>query len=57
MNRAGEFISGAAFAAAFALVFVWVLVNWVTGCGEIIHTAGGSIQGECIGFFELWGMK
>ena len=57
MNRASEFLGGAAFAAAFALVFVWVLVNWVTGCGEIIHTAGGSIQGDCVGFFELWGMK
>lgn len=57
MNRATEFLGGAAFAAAFALVFVWVVVNWIMGCGEIIHTAGGSMQGECIGFLELWGMK
>jgi hypothetical protein len=26
----------------------WVLVNWISGCGELIHTADGLIIGECI---------
>ena len=26
----------------------WVLVNWISGCGELIHTADGPIIGECI---------
>lgn len=31
--------------------FAWVLVNWVTGCGEQFPTANGSyIAGECVPF-------
>ena len=30
-------------------IFAWVLVNWVTGCGETFITyTGERIQGECV---------
>jgi hypothetical protein len=35
-------------AVAFAALTSWVLVNWIAGCGELIHTADGTMLGECI---------
>lgn len=29
-------------------LLAWVLVNWVTGCGEVFHTVDGTIMGECV---------
>jgi hypothetical protein len=32
-----------------ALMFAWVAVNWVTGCGETFVTyTGAVIEGECV---------
>jgi hypothetical protein len=47
-----EVIGQIAMGAIFGLVFAWVLVNWISGCGEIIYTATGAIPGECI--FMPW---
>ena len=33
----------------FAFFFAWVLINWVSGCGETFVTyTGERIHGECI---------
>jgi hypothetical protein len=47
-----EVIGQIAMGAIFGLVFAWVLINWISGCGEIIYTATGAIPGECI--FMPW---
>lgn len=47
-----EVIGQIAMGAIVGLVFAWVLINWISGCGEIIYTATGTMQGECI--FMPW---
>ncbi len=47
-----EVIGQIAMGAIFGLVFAWVLINWISGCGEVIYTATGAIPGECI--FMPW---
>ena len=47
-----EVIGQIAIGAIVGLVFAWVLINWISGCGEIIYTATGTMQGECI--FMPW---
>ena len=35
-------------AGIFALAFLWVLVNWASGCGETYVTSKGErIEGDC----------
>jgi NhaP-type Na+/H+ or K+/H+ antiporter len=43
-----EVIGQIAMGAIVGLIFAWVLINWISGCGEIIYTATGTMQGECI---------
>lgn len=58
MKTGLEFIGGALFCALFSLMFVWMLVNFITGCGETFPTATGAyIAGECIGPLELFGLN
>jgi NhaP-type Na+/H+ or K+/H+ antiporter len=47
-----EVIGQIAMGAIVGLIFAWVLINWISGCGEIIYTATGAMQGECI--FMPW---
>ena len=47
-----EVIGQIAMGAIVGLIFAWVLINWISGCGEIIYTATGTMQGECI--FMPW---
>jgi hypothetical protein len=55
MSKPAEILLSTLFSALFAMLMVWVLVNWVTGCGETFPTANGSrIAGECVGFVQLW---
>ena len=38
-----------ALAAFFGLIFAWLVINWLMGCGEAFPTADGSyIMGECL---------
>jgi len=30
-------------------IFAIALLDWVGGCGEVIHTSTGTVQGECLG--------
>ena len=40
---------------AFSILFLWVSVNWLSGCGESFPTAEGTyIQGECIAVTDLF---
>lgn len=36
-------------AIVIALLFSWVAINWVTGCGEYTRTTDGNIiWGQCV---------
>jgi hypothetical protein len=42
-------IAAAFFAVCCGLVFAWVGINAVTGCGEVTRTIDGTyIKGECV---------
>ena len=48
-----ETIGSVLIAAIFGLMFTWVGINWVTGCGETFITyTGERIHGECV--FMPW---
>jgi len=36
-------------------VFIaWLIINWMSGCGESFHYADGTThQGECISFMQI----
>ena len=49
LARVVEFIAGSLAMVLIAAMFTWVLINWVTGCGETWVTyAGDRIHGECV---------
>ena len=42
-------IAAAFFFSSCALLFAWVAINAVTGCGEVTRTIDGTyIKGECV---------
>lgn len=42
-------LATAAGMALTSLILTWVLVNWVTGCGETFPTVGGGVEpGACV---------
>ena len=44
-----HYVGSAAILIVIALFFNFVIINWLSGCGERFPTAdGGYIQGECI---------
>lgn len=47
-RRVAEAIGGILATALTGALIAWVLVNWVTGCGEVFHTVDGTIMGECV---------
>ena len=50
--RVLQFIGAGAFMLFFAYCFMWVLLNWLMGCGEAFYQADGSyIMGECAPFW------
>lgn len=50
-----EFIAKGIALIAVALFFNFILLNWISGCGERFPTSdGGYIQGECITPVTLW---
>ena len=57
-RRVLELIGGGAFMLAFSYFMVWVLLNWLMGCGEAFYQADGSyLMGECAPFlpWEFFG--
>ena len=57
-RRALELIGGGAFMLAFSYFMVWVLLNWLMGCGEAFYQADGSyLMGDCAPFlpWEFFG--
>lgn len=47
-RRVLELIGGGAFMLAFSYFMVWVLLNWLMGCGEAFYQADGSyLMGDC----------
>ena len=52
-QRVVETIGNILIAAILGLMFAWVGINWVTGCGETFITyTGERIHGECV--FMPW---
>jgi tetrahydromethanopterin S-methyltransferase subunit G len=44
-----EILGGMVVAMFMAMLFTWVAINWVVGCGEIIRTTDGLVlYGECV---------
>ena len=44
-----EILGGMVVAMFMAMLFTWVAINWVVGCGEIIRTTDGLVLfGECV---------
>ena len=49
MKRFIEYITSALATLAFAFFLTWIIVNWVTGCGEGFYTGPNSyVHGECV---------
>lgn len=47
--RIVEIITSLAVMTIFAFFFAWVLINWLSGCGETFVTyTGAVIEGECV---------
>ena len=49
-RRAIDWLGGITLALVFGLFFAFIILNWLTGCGERFPTdsVGGYVQGECI---------
>jgi hypothetical protein len=48
-------IGASTIAIGFAFFTTWLVVNWISGCGETFYYADGSIhQGECVSVAELF---
>jgi len=49
MKRLIEYITTALGMLAFAFFFTWLVINWITGCGEVFYTGPNSyVHGECV---------
>ena len=49
--RVLQFIGAGAFMLFFSYCFMWVLLNWLMGCGEAFYQADGSyLMGDCAPF-------
>lgn len=47
--RVTEIIANTIMTLAMGALFAWVLVNWMSGCGEVfIDAYGNHIAGECL---------
>jgi len=52
-ERIVDAIGSVFIAVVLGLMFTWVGINWVTGCGETFITyTGATIEGECV--FMPW---
>ena len=50
-RRVLDLIGAGAVTLFFAHCFIWVLLNWLMGCGEAFYQADGSyLMGDCAPF-------
>ena len=53
--RLVELAAHGIMALVVALFIALILINWVTGCGEVFHGVDGSvIYGECVSPLDLF---
>jgi hypothetical protein len=53
--RVWETVGGIFVTVTFALLFTYVIINWIMGCGESFPTADGSrVMGECISLGQMF---
>lgn len=54
-QRSTDWIGHTVLTLIFAVFFSFIILNWLSGCGERFPTAdGGYVQGECIYPSDLW---
>ena len=55
-RRAIDWLGSIVFASVFGLFFAFIILNWLSGCGERFPTDanGGYVQGECITPFNIY---
>jgi len=56
LMRLIDWVGQITFALIFATFFAFVILNWLSGCGERFPTdsVGGYVQGECITPFNMY---
>ena len=49
-RRVIDWLGSITLASVFGLFFAFIIINWLTGCGERFPTdsVGGYVQGECV---------
>lgn len=49
-RRVIDWLGGITLASVFGLFFAFIILNWLTGCGERFPTdsVDGYVQGECV---------
>jgi hypothetical protein len=49
-RRVIDWLGSITLASVFGLFFAFIILNWLTGCGERFPTdsVGGYVQGECV---------
>lgn len=49
VSRIVEIVAQTVAVCFISFLFAWIIINWISGCGEAFPQADGSyIQGECI---------
>jgi hypothetical protein len=55
LRRLIDWVGQITFAIVVGVFFSFIIINWLSGCGERFPTAdGGYIQGECIYPSQIW---
>jgi hypothetical protein len=55
LRRLIDVVGAILFTVIIGTFFSFVLINWISGCGERFPTAdGGYVQGECVYPSDLW---
>jgi hypothetical protein len=55
LRRLIDWVGQITFAIVIGVFFSFIIINWLSGCGERFPTAdGGYIQGECIYPSQIW---
>ena len=55
LRRLIDWVGQITFAIVIGGFFSFIIINWLSGCGERFPTAdGGYVQGECIYPTQVW---
>jgi|14_taG_2_1085336.scaffolds.fasta_scaffold64666_2 hypothetical protein len=55
VRRLIDWVGQILFATVIGVFFSFIVINWLSGCGERFPTSnGGYVQGECIYPSQIW---